>query len=243
MYFSVNPYALLFLRYNSYYSLNIHLFQSFVRKLQDGLVWWHVHEWGMPLYPYLFFSGLIMVILFFGYRLYNSSPWEVLGWAGIMTVEFFLVNGIVIVRNFIVDDLIRNLFLIRWLITVGVDGFFTLTCLGMAVVGTPFIVIMSFLPTVGADLLHASAQIGKSAGTDGDKADERTSENDTVWEDVSDIYPPHLYSGTVCYGRKNRYGWGAEYVNENDDSDRIVITNIYSQTGSEMDTNAGHFTF
>lgn len=214
---------------------------------QEGLVWWRVNEWGMPLYPYLFFGSLIIVILFFVFRLYNGSRWDLLGYAGMMTAEFFFVNGIVVVRNFILDDLLRNHFFIRWIITVGVDGFFTIACLLMAVICIPFIVIRSFLPSTGAALLHTVAQVGNrpksdckkqgsgvSKGSSGEHADETQN---------TGIYPPYLYSGTVCYGRGNSYGWGVEYVNESDSNDRIAITNIYSQTENEIDTNAGHFTF
>ena len=50
----------------------------------------------------------------------------------------------------------------------------------------------------------------------------------------------HSVDGTTYYLRKN-LGYGAEYVASDDPDDVIQITNIYSRTGSEMDTNAGHF--
>lgn len=50
----------------------------------------------------------------------------------------------------------------------------------------------------------------------------------------------HSADGTTYYLRQN-LGYGAEYVASDDPDDVIQITNIYSRTGSEMDTNAGHF--
>lgn len=55
--------------------------------------------------------------------------------------------------------------------------------------------------------------------------------------------PGCIYSGVTCYGLRNSYGWGVEYVNQDDSSDVITITNIYSRGSGEMSTNAGHFTF
>lgn len=52
----------------------------------------------------------------------------------------------------------------------------------------------------------------------------------------------HSMSGTTYYLRQN-LGYGAEYVASDDANDVIQITNVYSRTGSEMDTNAGHFYF
>ena len=50
----------------------------------------------------------------------------------------------------------------------------------------------------------------------------------------------HSADGTTYYLRQN-LGYGAEYVASDDPNDVIQITNVYSRTGSEMDTNAGHF--
>ena len=55
--------------------------------------------------------------------------------------------------------------------------------------------------------------------------------------------PAYLYAGTVCYGRSNNFGWGVEYTNESNPSDKITITSIISATDSEVNTNAGHFSF
>lgn len=52
----------------------------------------------------------------------------------------------------------------------------------------------------------------------------------------------HSTDGTTYYLRQN-LGYGAEYVASDDPDDVIQITNVYSRTGSEMDTNAGHFYF
>lgn len=52
----------------------------------------------------------------------------------------------------------------------------------------------------------------------------------------------HSTAGTTYYLRQN-LGYGAEYVASDDSSDVIQITNVYSRTDSEMDTNAGHFYF
>ncbi len=52
----------------------------------------------------------------------------------------------------------------------------------------------------------------------------------------------HSTDGTTYYLRQN-LGYGAEYVASDDSSDVIQITNVYSRTDSEMDTNAGHFYF
>ncbi|HIV19568.1 MAG TPA: hypothetical protein IAC82_09740 [Candidatus Merdivicinus intestinigallinarum] len=52
----------------------------------------------------------------------------------------------------------------------------------------------------------------------------------------------HSADGTTYYLRQN-LGYGAEYVASDDPDDVIQITNVYSRTGSEMDTNAGHFYF
>ena len=48
--------------------------------------------------------------------------------------------------------------------------------------------------------------------------------------------------GTTYYLRQN-LGYGWEYVASDDPDDVIQITNVYSRTGSEMSTNAGHFYF
>ena len=48
--------------------------------------------------------------------------------------------------------------------------------------------------------------------------------------------------GTTYYLRQN-LGYGWEYVASDDPGDVIQITNVYSRTGSEMSTNAGHFYF
>lgn len=50
----------------------------------------------------------------------------------------------------------------------------------------------------------------------------------------------HSAGGTTYYLRQN-FGWGAEYVASDDPGDTITISNVYSRTGSEMSTNAGHF--
>ena len=55
--------------------------------------------------------------------------------------------------------------------------------------------------------------------------------------------PAYLYAGTICYGRSNNFGWGVEYTNESNPSDKITITSIISATDSEVNTNAGHFSF
>ncbi len=47
----------------------------------------------------------------------------------------------------------------------------------------------------------------------------------------------------LCYGRSNNFGWGVEYTNESNPSDKITITSIISATDSEVNTNAGHFSF
>lgn len=52
----------------------------------------------------------------------------------------------------------------------------------------------------------------------------------------------HSSDGTTYYLRQN-LGYGTEYVASDDPTDTIVITNVYSKTGSEMDTNVGHFRF
>ena len=52
----------------------------------------------------------------------------------------------------------------------------------------------------------------------------------------------HSMDGTTYYLRTN-LGYGAEYVSSTDPDDTITITNVYSRTGSEMSTDAGHFRY
>ena len=56
--------------------------------------------------------------------------------------------------------------------------------------------------------------------------------------------PSTIYSmdGTTYRLRQN-FGWGAEYVASADPSDTVTISNVYSRTGSEMSTDAGHFRY
>jgi len=55
--------------------------------------------------------------------------------------------------------------------------------------------------------------------------------------------PQRMSSGTSTYYCTGRSSLGAEYVNERNPSEVISITNIYSSTSTEVDTNAGHFHF
>ena len=52
----------------------------------------------------------------------------------------------------------------------------------------------------------------------------------------------HSMGGTTYYLRTN-LGYGAEYVSSTDPDDTITITSVYSRTGSEMSTDAGHFRY
>ena len=53
--------------------------------------------------------------------------------------------------------------------------------------------------------------------------------------------PERLTSGDATYFRMWSSSVGAQYVNERDQSDVLSITTIYSFTGTEVDTNVGHF--
>lgn len=55
--------------------------------------------------------------------------------------------------------------------------------------------------------------------------------------------PARLTTGTASYYKTGSSGIGAQYVNERDPSDVVSITTIYHSTGTEVDTNAGHFSF
>lgn len=55
--------------------------------------------------------------------------------------------------------------------------------------------------------------------------------------------PSVISIGGTVYSRRNNFGWGVEYVNESNSSDVVTISNVYSMTGSEADTNVGHVYF
>ncbi|MCD8143224.1 MAG: hypothetical protein LUD83_08140 [Clostridiales bacterium] len=55
--------------------------------------------------------------------------------------------------------------------------------------------------------------------------------------------PSYITIGGTLYSRRNNFGWGVEYVNESNSSDVVTISNVYSMTGSEADTNVGHVYF
>ncbi|MCD8366647.1 MAG: hypothetical protein LUC48_01270 [Clostridiales bacterium] len=55
--------------------------------------------------------------------------------------------------------------------------------------------------------------------------------------------PSYITIGGTLYSRRNDFGWGVEYVNESNSSDVVTISNVYSMTGSEADTNVGHVYF
>lgn len=58
--------------------------------------------------------------------------------------------------------------------------------------------------------------------------------------DLSDM-PGEIFSGNTCYRMVGNYGWGVKYANQNNPSDEITITNVYSRGGGSMSTNAGSF--
>ncbi len=58
--------------------------------------------------------------------------------------------------------------------------------------------------------------------------------------DLSDM-PGEIFSGNTCYRMVGNYGWGVKYANQNNSSDEITITNVYSRGGGSMSTNAGSF--
>lgn len=90
------------------------------------------------------------------------------------------------------------------------------------------IVVIAFI-IIGSDDAPTSASTSSSA-------------SGRAETDLSNM-PGYIYSGTTCYGRRNSFGWGVEYVNESNSGDVITITNIYSMGGGAMSTNAGHFTY
>ena len=55
--------------------------------------------------------------------------------------------------------------------------------------------------------------------------------------------PGYIYSGATCYEMVGNYGWGVKYKNQNNSSDQITITNVYSRGGGSMSTNAWSFTY
>ena len=71
--------------------------------------------------------------------------------------------------------------------------------------------------------------------------EQKMKEDDTSKMSDFECLPERLTSGGATYFQMWSSSVGAQYVNERDQSDVLSITTIYSFTGTEVDTNVGHF--
>ncbi len=120
---------------------------------------------------------------------------------------------------------------------IGSDYFFT----AVIGVGLRFVIelwtgLMAYMSTVGIFLPVFGRRAQKAASS----APSASGDGETDFGSM----PSTIYSmdGTTYYLRTN-LGYGAEYVSSTDPDDTITITNVYSRTGSEMSTDAGHFRY
>ena len=121
---------------------------------------------------------------------------------------------------------------------IGSDYFFTAVIgVGLKLVIELWTGIMAYLSTVGIFLPAFGRGGGKQAAS-------RPAEGEDGEGASLGSMPSTIYSmdGTTYRLRQN-FGWGAEYVASADPSDTVTISNIYSRTGSEMSTDAGHFRY
>ena len=130
------------------------------------------------------------------------------------------------VLAFIVGGIMESDFWLLELLSIGLKLVIE-SWIGLMAYGSTFgLIVIHFFGGFGGGVSSRAARGGDKDGSGGG----------------SGPMPSSIYTADgTNYRLRQNLGYGAEYASADDPSDTIPITNVYSRTDSEMDTNADIF--